>query len=130
MTATSSAFGELLGILATSDEGGAPICTIHPGEAAMGRPSAMHGGAVATLLEQAGRAAAAAALADGEGAPATIKLVSITVDYLRAGPMRASRARGEIVKMGGRVINIAAKAWADDPGKPYAAARLTFLVAR
>src|SRR3546814_9816369 len=87
-----------------------------PGDTAMGRPSAMHGGAAATLIQQAGRAAVLEALAASkpEAEAAAITLVSMTVDYLRAGPMRPCRARGTIVKMGGRVVNIAAEARSEE----------------
>jgi uncharacterized protein (TIGR00369 family) len=126
-----NAFAALLAIRPGIDEAGAPICEMTPGDTAMGRPSAMHGGAIATLIEQAGRAAVLKALGNGGDRPApTITLVSMTVDYLRAGPMRDCRARGEIVKIGGRVANVAAQAWAEDPTKPFAAARLTFLITR
>jgi hypothetical protein len=31
--------------------------------------------------------------------------------------------------LGGRVANVAVEAWAEDPAKPFAAARLTYLIA-
>ena len=122
-----SAFARLLGIHAGHDAEGRAISEMTPGDTAMGRPSAMHGGAVAGLIEQAGRATVLEAL-DQPGA--AITLISMTVDYLRAAPMRECRARGTVVKMGGRIANIAAEAWAEDPAKPFAAARLTFLITR
>ena len=119
-------FAAFLGIAA--DRG---IARMMPGETAMGRPGVMHGGAIATLLEQAGRAAVAAAIdaAGEEGRPA-IMLASMTVDYLRVGPMAEAQAAGTIVKLGARVAVVMASAWAGDPGKPFAAAKLTFLLVR
>jgi len=116
-------FGNFLGIAT-----GQGTARMTPGETAMGRPGVMHGGAIATLLEQAGRAAVAAAV-DGAGGPA-ITLASMTVDYLRVGPMTAVQAAGTIVKLGARVAVVTASAWAGDPGKPFAAAKLTFLLMR
>lgn len=123
----SDGFPALMGIVPTSIDGRA-AAAIAPGEPAMGRPGAMHGGATATLLEQAGRAALVEAM--GGAAGADIMLASMTVDYLRVGPMAPSRALGTIVKAGGRVAVVSASAWADDPAKPYASAKLTFLVSR
>lgn len=123
-------FAAFLGI-ATDVDRGTAIARMIPGETAMGRPGVMHGGATATLLEQAGRAVVAAAIDRTEGdARPVIELASITVDYLRVGPMAEVRAAGTIVKLGARVAVVTVSAWASDPVKPFATAKLTFLLLR
>jgi uncharacterized protein (TIGR00369 family) len=124
MQANATHFARMLGIEAAVDADGQPVSQMRPGETAFGRPGVLHGGAVASLIEHGGRVALAHAL----GRETKFKLASMTVDFLRAGPDTLCRARGRIVRLGGRVANISVEAWADDPAKPFAAARLTFLI--
>ena len=119
-------FAAFLGIATKAGDGAVMI----PGTTALGRPGVLHGGAIATLLEQAGRAVVAAAVDRPGGGTPAIQLASMTVDYLRVGPMAEVRAAGTIVKLGARVAVVGTTAWADDPGKPFAAAKLTFLLIR
>jgi len=124
-----SAFAELLALVTERDADG-PLCTLDPGDTVMGRPGVMHGGGVAALMEQAARAVLVEALGNGGGPLPTITLATMTVDYLRAGPMQPVRARGRVVRVGGRAASIAAEAWAEDAAKPFGAARFTFLIGR
>ena len=93
----------------------------------VGRPTYLHGGAIAGLLEFAAYSALERALA---GAPATIKPITVTVDYLRRGRSLETRAVAVIERLGNRIANVEATAWQDDRAKPIAAARINFLLER
>jgi uncharacterized protein (TIGR00369 family) len=124
----ASPYARLLNIEPAVDEAGQPIAQMTPSETALGHPQALHGGATASLIEQAGRLVVSRALKREMDYGPAIKLAGMTVDYLRAGPPSVCKARGRIVRLGGRVANVAVEAWAEDPAKPFAAARLTFLI--
>ena len=64
---------------------------------------------------------------DGGG---QIKPINVTVDYMRGGRDKPTFARGVVTRLGGRVANVEATAWQDDPAKPIAAARMNYLIAR
>lgn len=132
MTQFAPAYARLLGIIFALDRDGAPICEMRPTITALNQPGSLHGGATASLLEQAGRAAIGHAIsaASNGGRTPKAKLVQMTVDYLRTGPDALCYARGDISRLGGRVANVEVHAWSDDRGKPFAAARLTFLLVR
>ena len=94
----------------------------------LGRPGFLHGGAIGGLLEMAAIVALRHALAaDGGG---QIKPINVTVDYMRGGREKATFARGTVTRLGGRVANVEASAWQDDPAKPIAAARMNYLIVR
>ncbi len=112
---------------------------IEPGETAptlvmpfavdvVGRPSFLHGGAIGGLLEMAAIGALKQALA-GDGA-VRIKPINLTVDYMRGGRDKPTRARGNVLRLGTRVANVEAVAWQDEPERPIAAARMNYLLAR
>ena len=94
-----------------------------------GRPGFLHGGAIAGLLEFAAFTALAKALGD-DGA--TLKPVTITVDYMRGGAeaLGDTYATARIERLGKRIANIEALAWQLDRAKPIAAARINFLIRR
>ncbi len=95
----------------------------------VGRPGFLHGGAIAGLLEFA----AFTALAKAMGAEqATMKPVTITVDYMRGGAeaLGDTFAAAQIERLGKRIANIEALAWQQDRSKPIAAARINFLLDR
>lgn len=111
--------------------------SIEPGEVAptylmpfahdvVGRPGFLHGGALAGLLEMAAVGALRQAL-DGE---ARIKPINVTVDYMRGGRDKPTRARGKVTRLGNRIANVEVTAWQDEPDKPIAAARMNFLIQR
>ncbi len=95
----------------------------------LGRPGFLHGGAIAGLLEFAAFTALAKALGDG---PATMKPVTITVDYMRGGAeaLGDTYAAALIERLGKRIANVEAFAWQADRAKPIAAARINFLLER
>jgi uncharacterized protein (TIGR00369 family) len=95
----------------------------------IGRPGFLHGGAIAGLLEFAAFSTLANALGEDR---ATMKPVTITVDYLRAGAetLGDTFAAAQIERLGKRIANIEALAWQQDRTKPIAAARINFLIDR
>ena len=94
-----------------------------------GRPGFLHGGAIAGLLEFAAFTALAKALGEDQ---ATMKPVTITVDYMRGGAeaLGDTFATARIERLGKRIANIEALAWQLDRAKPIAAARINFLIKR
>ncbi len=95
----------------------------------LGRPGFLHGGAIAGLLEYAAFTALAKAVSDDQ---ATMKPVTITVDYMRGGSetLGDTFAAAQIERLGKRIANIEAVAWQQDRTKPIAAARINFLIER
>ncbi len=95
----------------------------------LGRPGFLHGGAIAGLLEFAAFTALRSALEDMQ---ATIKPITITVDYLRGGAeaLGDTYAAAVIERLGKRIANVEVLAWQRDRAKPIAAARINFLINR
>jgi uncharacterized protein (TIGR00369 family) len=120
-------YADLLGAtLEWADD--APILVMPFADAVLGRPGFLHGGALAGLMEIAAIAALRHALeADGGG---RIKPVGVTVDFMRGGREKDTRAAGIVTRLGTRVANVEAAAWQDDRTKPIAAARMTYLISR
>lgn len=117
-------YAELLGM--RLEDGDAPVLVMPFGEVVLGRPGFLHGGAIGGLLEMAAIVALKAAL----DADVTIKPINLTVDYMRGGRDMDTRAAATIRRLGTRVANVDVQAWQDDPERPIAAARLTFLLKR
>ena len=99
------------------------------GNDVLGRPGFLHGGAIAGLLEFAAFTALAKALGEES---ATMKPVTITVDYMRGGTeaLGDTFAAAHIERLGKRIANVEALAWQQDRSKPIAAARINFLIER
>jgi len=118
-------YAELLGL---SVEPGdvAPVFVMPFGHDVIGRPGFLHGGALAGLLEMAAIGALKQAL-EGE---ARIKPINVTMDYMRGGRDKPTRARGSVTRLGNRIANVEAHAWQDEPDRPIAAARMNFLILR
>ena len=95
----------------------------------LGRPGFLHGGAIAGLLEFSAFVALARALGEDR---ATMKPVTITVDYMRGGAeaLGDTYAAANIERLGKRIANIEALAWQQDRARPIAAARINFLIER
>ena len=108
------------------------LLTMPSADSLLGRPGYLHGGAIGGLLEMAAIVALRHALAEdakGHGS-GEIKPINVTVDYMRGGREKPTFARGTVTRLGGRVANVEAKAWQDDPAKPIAAARMNYLIVR
>ena len=93
----------------------------------VGRPGFLHGGAISGLLEMAAIVALRHALGDDD---VRIKPVNVTVDFMRGGRDRPTRAVGIVSRLGGRVANVEAVAWQDDRARPIAGARMNYLLVR
>jgi len=96
-------------------------------ERLLGRPGFLHGGMIAGLLEFAAAAQLRHVLGSDE---ARIELVTISVDYLRAGHPIETYATALAVRIGGRIANLTAQAWQDNPERPIAAARINLRIFR
>ncbi len=122
-------YAETLGLTAEPSDG-APVLVLPFSNRVIGRPGFLHGGAIGGLLEMAAIAALQHALA-GEGAgESRFKPINLTIDYMRGGRDKPTRARGIVTRLGTRVANVEAQAWQDEPDRPIAAARINFLIAR
>lgn len=122
-------YAEFLGLSIARDADGATLITMPFAPEVTGRPGFLHGGAIGGLLEMA----AVVALADALGIEfdaTRIKPVNVTVDYMRGGREKETRAQGKVTRLGTRVANVEAHAWQDDPAKPIAAARMNYLLVR
>jgi uncharacterized protein (TIGR00369 family) len=120
-------YAELLGI--TLEPGAvAPVLVMPFANDVVGRPGFLHGGAIGGLLEMAAVAALLQAL-EGEGG-GRIKPINLTVDYMRGGRDKPTRARGHVTRLGNRIANVEATAWQDDADNPIAAARMHYRIVR
>ena len=120
-------YSDLLGL---TEEAGAdaPTLVMAFGAHVIGRPGFLHGGAIGGLLEMAAVGALKQALAaEGE---VRVKPINLTVDYMRGGRDKPTRARGTVTRLGTRVANVEAIAWQDEPDRPIAAARINYLIVR
>lgn len=107
---------------------GTPVMVMPFHDDVLGRPGFLQGGAISGLLEVAAIAALQHALeAEGGG---RIKPINVTIDFMRGGRDRDTRAAGTITRLGTRVANVEAFAWQDDRAKPIAAARMNYLIER
>ncbi|MBC9033327.1 PaaI family thioesterase [Sphingomonas sp. JC676] len=120
-------YAEFLGLSIEPGEG-APVLLLPFHTDVIGRPGFLHGGAIGGLLEMAAVMALKHALeADGGG---RIKPINVTVDYMRGGRDKLTRAQGSVTRLGNRVANVEAIAWQDEPDRPIAAARMNYLIVR
>ena len=123
-------YAALLGAELERADDGSPVMVMPFAEAVVGRPGFLQGGAISGLLEVAAIAALRHAL-EGEGqGDSRIKPINVTVDFMRGGRDRLTRASGSITRLGTRVANVEAFAWQDDRARPIAAARMNYLIER
>lgn len=120
-------YAELLGLSVEPGED-APVYIMPFRQEVVGRPGFLHGGAIGGLLEMAAIGALKQALA-GEG-ESRIKPINVTVDYMRGGRDKPTRARGTVTRLGTRIANVEAVAWQDEPDRPIASARMNYLIVR
>lgn len=121
-------YAETLGVTLEPRDGAAPMLVMPFRDAVLGRPGFLHGGAIAGLLEVAAIVSLQHALAEEGGG--RIKPVNVTVDFMRGGRDKPTRAEGIVTRLGTRVANVEAIAWQDDRDKPIAHARMNYLIAR
>jgi uncharacterized protein (TIGR00369 family) len=121
-------YARLLGLEEEPQADGPPLLVMPFADPVLGRPGFLHGGAITGLLEMAAIVALRHALADEGGG--RIKPVNVTVDFMRGGRDKPTRAAGVVERLGTRVANVDATAWQDDRAKPIARARMNFLIVR
>ena len=121
-----------LGLVEELQGDGPPQLVMPFADPVVGRPGFLHGGAISGLLEMAAIVALRHALAEegGNGFRGRIKPVNVTVDFMRGGRDRPTRAAGVVTRLGNRVANVDASAWQDGPDKPIARARMNYLIVR
>lgn len=128
MTIGLPPYAEILRVLVEGEDGAPPVLMMPFADDVLGRPGFLHGGAISGLLEMAAIAALQHALeAEGGG---RIKPVNVTVDFMRGGRDKPTRAAGVVTRLGTRVANVEATAWQDERDKPIAAARMNYLIVR
>ncbi|GMM94115.1 PaaI family thioesterase [Qipengyuania sp. MTN3-11] len=120
-------YARALGIELESWDGMAPVVRVGFSEAVLGRPGALHGGAISGLLETAGYGALRAELSH-MGREARLKPINITVQFLRSGKEKPSFACARIAKLGRRTANLSVEAWQDDRAKPIASAVMNVMI--
>ncbi len=121
-------YADVLGLVIEPGADGPPILMMPFVMEVTGRPGFLHGGAIGGLLEMAAIASLQHALeADGGG---KIKPINVTVDYMRGGRDKETRALGIVTRLGTRVANVEAHAWQDDRDRPIASARMNYLIVR
>lgn len=120
-------YAELLGLTIEPGED-APTLVMPFATDVVGRPGFLHGGAIGGLLEMAAVAALQQALAAEGGG--RVKPINLTVDFMRGGRDKPTRARGTVTRLGKRVANVESVAWQDDADRPIARARMNYLIAR
>lgn len=123
-------YADLLGIAVEAGDGGPPVLMMPYSTDVMGRPGFLHGGALGGLLEVAAIAALRHALEIEDAGDSRIKPVNVTVDFMRGGREKETRALGIVTRLGNRVANVEAHAWQDDRDRPIASARMNYLIVR
>jgi len=121
-------YAHFLGITAARDGDGALVFAMPFGDAVLGRPGYLHGGAIAGLLEIAAFGAVRDALGPDSGA--TIKPINVTTSFMRGGTAHETFAGATVTRLGARVANVEAHAWQQDRAKPIASAQMNMLIRR
>ncbi|MCJ8158130.1 PaaI family thioesterase [Sphingomonas sp. LaA6.9] len=121
-------YAHTLGLSVVDTEDGAPVLAMGFSSDVLGRPGFIHGGAIGGMLEMAAIAALYSQF-DDDDTP-RFKPINVTVDYMRGGRDKETRAIGRVTRVGTRIANVEAIAWQDDRSKPIAAARMNILIVR
>lgn len=119
-------YAELLGIVVEPGPE-APVLVMPFADAVIGRPGFVHGGALGGLLEMAAVGALKQGLGDDD---IRIKPINLSVDYMRGGRDKPTRARAAVKRLGKRIANVEAIAWQDDEGQPIASGWINYLIVR
>ncbi len=125
-------YADTLGLVVEPGDAGPPIIMMPFDQAVTGRPRFLHGGAIGGLLEIAAIASLWHAIEGEEGGEAApkIKPINVTIDFMRGGRDKETRALGIVTRLGNRVANVEAHAWQDDRSRPIASARMNYLIVR
>ena len=119
-------YAQFLGIEARRSEQGELLYVMPFGDAVLGRPGYLHGGAIAGLLEFAALGTVYREVGDG----VVVKPINVSVDFMRGGVDHDTFAAATITRLGNRVANVEAHAWQQDRARPIAAARMNLLLKR
>lgn len=128
MTDRLPPYARFLGIEKRRGDDGELLFAMPFGDAVLGRPGYLHGGAIAGLLEFAALGALYEALDDEAGT--TVKPVNVTIQYMRGGVSLDTFASAIVTRLGNRVANVEAHAWQQDRDKPIASAQMNVLLRR
>ncbi len=126
-------YAATLGLTIEPGDAGPPIIMMPYDQSVTGRPGFLHGGAIGGLLEMAAIASLQHALEGEDGEPPVpprIKPINVTIDFMRGGRDKETRALGIVTRLGNRVANVEAHAWQDDRTRPIASARMNYLIVR
>lgn len=123
-------YADLLGLAVEPGDSGPPVLMMPYSTDVMGRPGFLHGGALGGLLEVAAIAALRHALELEDAGDSRIKPINVTIDFMRGGREKETRALGIVTRLGNRVANVEAHAWQDDRDRPIASARMNYLIVR
>lgn len=124
-------YARTLGLEEEAGGDGPPLLMMPFADPVLGRPGFLHGGAITGLLEMAAIVALRHALGAEDGwEGGRIKPVNVTVDFMRGGRDKPTRALGVVTRLGTRVANVEASAWQDEADKPIAKARMNYLIVR
>lgn len=121
-------YADFLGIRVAGERNGAPLLVMPFSEGLLNLQRGIHGGAIAGLLEIAAIASIDATLEEGEDPRSVFKPITVTIDFMRPGQPTEVYACGEVVRVGGRIANVAVSAWQDDPARAIAAARMNLAI--
>ena len=114
-----------LGVVFAYTQNDLPVIACDPAEHIRGRPGFWHGGVLASLLETAALAAAAAT-PFGEGK--LLRAANLTIQFTRGGGMERVFAQGSIERAGRRLLNLRAEAWQQDRARPIATATMNVML--
>lgn len=128
MSELASPYAQTMGFGTARDGDHRLLLTMAFEDNKMGRPSFLHGGAIAGMLEAVAYQTLAETLGD-EDRP-QLKPINVTVTFLRGGRDHITFARATITRLGKRIANIEAVAWQEDPAKPIATAQMNVMLDR
>lgn len=121
-------YGDFLGVIVDEAGDGTLLFRLPFADGVVGRPGFLHGGAIAGLLELAAVGTVMHALhADPT---ASVKPVTVTVDFMRGGRPLDTFAAATVTRLGTRIANVVATAWQSDRDKPIASARMNLSIRR
>ncbi len=120
-------YADYLGLRIERGAGEPPVLTMPFSDRVLGRPGFLHGGALGGLLEMAAIVALHEALGDEA---ARVKPVNVTIDFMRGGREKETRAQGRVTRLGNRIANVEAMAWQDDRATPIALAHMNYRLVR
>lgn len=122
-------YARLLGLQEDMQCDGVPRLMMPHADPVIGRPGFLHGSAITGLLEMAAIVMLQHALSK-KGLATPLKPIGVSVDSMRGERDKPTQAASVITRLGGRVANVEATAWQDQPDRSIAKARMHYLLAR